>query len=218
MRVVTDLGVFEGDTVIVTLSLGVLKTGTVVFDPPLPEQKRAALTRLAMGNLTKITARFDVPFWPRHQYIFGCICEPVCDYPTMVVNLWKTHRIPPLQMLVGGDKGRAIEPWSDSETREWVIHVLRHVFGERAPDPAAIERTAWDRDPFSLGSYTYISVGGTPADTEALTEPVDGRVLFAGEATYHHHWGRKHGAYVSGLREAARIAGDPSILPPRHLT
>jgi monoamine oxidase len=203
VRVVTDRGVFDGDTVIVTLPLGVLKTGAVVFDPPLPEQKRAALQQLAMGNLTKITARFDAPFWPRDQYIFGCICEPISDYPTMLVNLWKTHRIPALQMLVGGNKGRAIERWTEDETREWVLHVLRHVFGERATQPAAIERTAWDSDPFSLGSYTYISIGGTPAAFEALAEPIEGRVLFAGEATYRHHWGCTQGAYVSGLREAA---------------
>src|SRR5262249_13192860 len=146
------------------------------------------------------------------------ICEPISDYPTMLVNLWKTHRIPALQMLVGGGKGRAIERWSEDETREWVLHVLRHVFDERAPDPVAIERTAWDSDPFSLGSYTYTPAGGPPAALGGLPEPVEGRVLFAGEATYRHHWGCTHGAYVSGLREAARIAGDPNILPPRHFT
>jgi hypothetical protein len=40
----------------------------------------------------------------------------------------------------------------------------------------------------------------------------------AGEATSRQHWGTAHGAYVSGLREAARLSGDPSVLPSRNFT
>jgi 2-polyprenyl-6-methoxyphenol hydroxylase-like FAD-dependent oxidoreductase len=61
-------------------------------------------------------------------------------------------------------------------------------------------------------------IGGSPAAFEVLAEPIEGRVLFAGGATYRHHWACTRGAYVSGLREAARITGDPNILPPRHFT
>jgi hypothetical protein len=136
----------------------------------------------------------------------------------MLINLWKTHRLPALQMLLGRDSARAIERWSEEQTAEWTLHVLQHVFGAQARMPAAIERTAWDSDPFSRGWYSYIPVGTTPADIEVLAEPVCDRLLFAGEATYRHHWGCAHGAYASGLREAARIAGDPSILPQRHFT
>ncbi len=79
-------------------------------------------------------------------------------------------------------------------------------------------RTSWTLDPFALGAYSYIRVGATPGDLERLAEPVAGNLFFAGEATNRHHWACVHGAYVSGLREAARVAGDPSILPPHPIT
>jgi len=59
--------------------------------------------------------------------------------------------------------------------------------------------------------------GASPADIDVLAEPI-GPLCFAGEHTNRHHWGCAHGAYTSGLREAARIAADPAILPPRHFT
>ena len=61
-----------------------------------------------------------------------------------------------------------------------------------------------------------MAVGATPADIDALAEPIDDRLFFAGEATYRHHWATTHGAYVSGLREAARIcrrSQHPSAAP-----
>lgn len=92
------------------------------------------------------------------------------------------------------------------------------MFGPELPPATRMERTQWDVDPFSRGSYSFIAVGATPAHIEALAEPVAGRLFFAGEATYRHHWAGAHGAYASGLREAARLLGDPSVLPARHFT
>src|SRR5262245_38294281 len=95
---------------------------------------------------------------------------------------------------------------------------LKSTFGDRAVEPVAIERTNWSRDPCSLGTYSYIAVGASPEDIEALAAPVGDRLFFAGEATHREHWAAAHGAYVSGLREAARISGDPTIMPNRVFT
>lgn len=44
----------EGDAVLVTVPLGVLKAGTIVFDPPLPPWKASAISKLGFGNLNKV--------------------------------------------------------------------------------------------------------------------------------------------------------------------
>ena len=217
-RVVTDRGVFDADAVICTLPLGVLKAGMVQFSPPLPREKEDAIARLGMGNLTKVVLRFPKPFWPRDQYVFGYQCRPVDGYPTLVVNLWKTHQRPALVLLAGGQLSRDIERWDDATVEAWAKEVLRDVFGDGVPRPAAVERTRWSLDPYARGSYSFVAVGATPGDIDALAEPVAGRLFFAGEATYRHHWGGAHGAYASGLREAARLTRDPTVLPTRVFT
>jgi monoamine oxidase len=218
VRVRTDRGPFEGDVAVVTLPLGVLKAGAVRFQPPLPERKQAAIARLGMGHLAKVLAHFEEPFWPREQYVFGYLCKPASDYPTLIINLWKSHRVPVLMFLTGGEKGCAIERWPEGQLGAWVRTVLGDVFGARSREPVALGRTSWSLDPFARGAYSYLAVGATPDDIEALAEPVGDRLLFAGEATYRRHWAAAHGAYASGLRAAAQVAGDPSILPSRNFT
>jgi monoamine oxidase len=71
VEIETTDGTFEGDRVIVTLPLGVLKSGDVEFDPPLPDAKQAALDRMAMGTLDKVALRFPALFWPKALHSFG---------------------------------------------------------------------------------------------------------------------------------------------------
>jgi monoamine oxidase len=218
VTVLTDRGRFEADAVICTLPLGVLKAGTVEFRPPLPPAKVRAAARLGMGNLAKVVLHFDEPFWPRDQYAFGYQCRPVECSPTLVINLWKTQQTPALVLMTGGALSREIEHWDDARVEHWAATVICDLFGHAAPRPTRIERTHWDQDPFARGSYSYVAVGSTPVDIETLAEPVGGRLFFAGEATYRHHWGGAHGAYASGLREAARLTRDPTVLPTRVFT
>jgi len=218
VRIVTSRGDIEADVAIVTLPLGVLKAGDVAFDPPLPERKRQAIERLGMGTVTKIALGFAEPFWPKEQYVFGYMSDRNDENPTTVLNLWRNHRQPVLVLLVGGPRAVEMESWSDADTGAWGMGVVRSLFGPAAPDPTSVVTTRWASDPFARGAYSYIAVGSTPDDIDALAEPVGKTLFFAGEATARSHWACVHGAYVSGLREAARLTADPSILPARHFT
>lgn len=218
VSVTTTQAAFAADRIIVTLPLGVLKAEAVAFDPPLPASKRAAIERLGWGQLTKVVVHFDAPFWPPEQYVFGYMCRAVLEHPTNIINAWYTHRVPALVMLIGGERGRAIESWPETQLRAWALDVLGDLFGSDIPTPRAVHCTSWGQDPFARGAYAYIRVGSTPADIDEVATPVGTRLLFGGEATYRQHWGCAHGAYVSGLREAQRIAGDARILPSRKYT
>jgi monoamine oxidase len=64
----------------------------------------------------------------------------------------------------------------------------------------------WQRDPFSLGAYSYARVGGIDAARE-LAAPVDDTLFFAGEATeFNGHQGTVSGAIATGQRSAHEIA------------
>ena len=61
-RVVCTNGeVIEADEVVLTAPLGVLKSDMIDFDPPLPDWKRAAISRMGFGLLNKVCA-FACPF------------------------------------------------------------------------------------------------------------------------------------------------------------
>ena len=218
VRIATSHGEFAADAVLITLPLGVLKAGVVKFDPPLPEAKTAAIQRLGLGNLTKVIVHFDAPFWPPNQYVFGYSPTDISRSPATIINIWKSHQIPALVLLIGGPLSREIERWPEPELRPWAVGILRELFGDQVPEPRAVARSEWSLDPYARGSYSYIAVGSSPADIETLAEPVGEALFFAGEATHRGHWAAAHGAYASGLREAARIARDPGLLPSRTST
>ena len=73
------------------------------------------------------------------------------------------------------------------------------------PTPTDFVRTRWAADPWSFGSYSFLPVGATPADREALSVPVGGRLFFAGEATARQDPATVHGAVASGRRAADQV-------------
>jgi monoamine oxidase/CRP-like cAMP-binding protein len=214
--VVTRSETFRARTVVVTVPLGVLKHRALDFVPALPPSKVAAIDRVGVGVLAKVVLRFDHAWWRDDQYVIGVACSPVEKWPTMIVNASATHHQPVLVVLAGGTLGRWVETADEDDVRDWVGRVLRTVFGSVAREPVRIDRTQWSTDPFAFGSYSAMTVGATSADVLALAEPA-GRLHFAGEATSPSGWSTTHGAVTSGRREAARIAGDPSIAADRFI-
>lgn len=205
VRVETDLGEYEAARGIVTLSLGVLKSGSVTFSPPLPERKQSAIDRLAMGALNKIGLVFPHAFWPKEPDFLAYMSHTRGEVP-IILSMLHAASTPALVAFVTGRYSDKIADLPDDEVQADVMRVLRSMFGDAIPEPTGMIRTRWERDPFAFGSYSYIPVDADPADMDILAEPV-GRLQFAGEATHRRHSGTVHGAMLSGIREAKRIEG-----------
>jgi len=62
----------------------------------------------------------------------------------------------------------------------------------------------WHDDPFSLGAYSYLPVNGLEAQ-QVLSQSLDNKLFFAGEATSVGHVGTVHGAIQTGQRAAQEI-------------
>jgi len=209
--------VFTADAAVITVPLGILKrtageAGHVAFSPPLPESKLGAIGRGRMSCLNKLFLIFDECHWPKDQYSFAYINETPDALPSMLVNVWPSHGLPILTCLVGGDAGRAMERRTPEENVAWAMTLIRKLFGAAVPEPTRSVQTEWDADPFSYGAYSCAGKGVLADDATTLGAPVDGQLFFAGEHTNPMFWGCVHGALVSGLREAARITGDATLL------
>jgi monoamine oxidase len=51
------------DLVLVTVPLGVLKSNTIGFSPPLPKWKQTAIEKLGFGTLNKVVLAFKSDFY-----------------------------------------------------------------------------------------------------------------------------------------------------------
>jgi monoamine oxidase len=201
--VVTSQGNFEAGAVVVTVPLGVLKAGAIQFLPALAEPKSSAIAKLGMGALSKTCLRFESQFWPDDAELID-IVPPVSRRGQWVESLSLTGLldVPALMMFNAGKFARAVETMTDAEVIASASSALTTVFPEFSA-PTGLLRSAWSVDPFSLGSYSFIGVGASLADRDALAA-AEGRRFFAGEACSHDHAGTVHGAYSSG--EAAANA------------
>jgi monoamine oxidase len=208
---------FIAPQVLVTLPLGVLQQeyrplGAVTFKPPLVD-KRAALAKLAMGPVVRVTLRFDSAFWEDSQVMGeGALRDPHFifsgdpSFPT-----WWTAASH-LAFLVGWCAGPCAESKAAIEEGELcsqAIAALERIF--RLPEGLMAQRLThfyyhdWQSDPYSRGAYSYVLAGGMGAQQE-LARPLADRLFFAGEATQSDgHHATVHGAFSSGVRAAEEI-------------
>ncbi|KAK4853343.1 hypothetical protein QYF36_007587 [Acer negundo] len=202
---------FRGDMVLCTVPLGVLKRGYIEFVPELPQRKKDAIQRLGYGLLNKVAMLFPYNFWGGEIDTFGHLTEDSSMRGEFFLfySYSSVSGGPLLVALVAGDAAVKFETMSPVESVKRVLKILRGIYhpkGIVVPDPVQAVCTRWGKDCFTHGSYSYVAVGSSGDDYDILAESVgDGRVFFAGEATNKQYPATMHGAFLSGMREAAGI-------------
>jgi len=213
VTVTTNAGPHTGSHVVVTVPLGVLEAGGIAFSPALPSWKTNALAALSMGDAEKVVLRFDQAFWPSGQRGFLYASTTPGEYP-LIFDMTPFAGAPILVSLVSGQFARDLAGMSESVIRQRVLAILSEMVGSSAPQPTHFEVSRWGSDPFSLGGYPAIPVGGSLGNIATLGDPVGGRVLFAGDGTFAAYYGSAHGAMLSGIREAKRLLTRPTVFIP----
>ncbi|GAA5527025.1 FAD-dependent oxidoreductase [Herpetosiphon gulosus] len=204
ITITTDTATFAAEHVIITVPLGVLKQGRIQFIPPLDASKTDAITLLGSGLLNKTWLRFPTAFWPQEPEIINYIDEQKGRWAEFL-NIYHYTNSPILLGFNAGSYARMLESRSDAEIIADGMQVLRTIYGPTIPDPEAWQITRWGADPYALGSYSFLGIGATDALRDDLTQPVGGRLFFAGEATSRDYPSTVHGAYLSGLRAADEV-------------
>lgn len=206
VRVRTAGEQFAADAVVLTLPVGVLKSGAVEIEPPLPAVNAEALARLEMNAFEKVVLRYPERFWDDDVYAIRQQ-GPEGRWWHSWYDLTPLHGEPTLLTFAAGPAARGIRDGDDAQVVESVTSQLRRLFGDGIPAPVSIHRTAWQDDPFSHGSYAYMTVGSTTADHDDLATPVGGVLHIAGEATWTDDPATVPAAMLSGHRAAERIIG-----------
>ena len=212
---------YSASTIIVTVPLSILQRdsndGGIAFEPDLPASKEVAIRRLVMGNVLKINLRFHERFWEdakqwdeqaeqvnfKDAGFFHC---PNAPLPTWWTQL--PIRAPLLVGWAGGPRADRLLSLGASAILDQAIESLALIFNISANEVRAQLAASyihdWHDDPFSRGAYSYLPVNGL-GDQQALSESLDKKLFFAGEATSAGHIGTVHGAIQSGQRAAQEI-------------
>jgi polyamine oxidase len=213
----TSSGAFDGSHVLVTVPLGVLKAAAIQFEPPLPTRQLAAIERMGFGALEKVVIAYDSAAWqvdgaPTHVTI---VDSGGPGWP-MILDLSAWYGLPIVVGFATGARGRVLAGLPESARVTALHETICALSPGTAPTPIATVATSWATDPFVLGCYANIALGTEPdqhaADIDALGTP-HGRVLFAGEHTCELGTSTVDSAWLSGLREASRLLGEPVSLP-----
>ncbi|KAF1951887.1 lysine-specific histone demethylase 1 [Byssothecium circinans] len=214
----TNGEVFEADQIVLTAPLGVLKSGSIDFQPPLPDWKQDVIERMGFGLLNKVVLVYEKAFWEPHRDMFGLLNEAEHqastnpeDYASrrgryyLFWNCIKTSGKPTLIALMAGEAAHYAESTSNDQLIKEVTDRLDQMFApSHVPLPVETIVTRWSKDPFARGSYSYVGPQTQAGDYDVMARP-HGPLHFAGEATCGTHPATVHGAYLSGLRVAAEV-------------
>ena len=170
-----------------------------IFEPPLPRRQDAALAALPMGAATKLSLRFDRPWWRRpgrprafgSNLPFGAVWEAGEEQRTAVLT------------FLGGASASASLA-AEAADPEALTARLR-IFGEPTqPGRLVGAAVSWEREQWSGGGYAVFGPAFDPRDRRLLSA-AHGRVLFAGEHTSQHWQGFMNGAVESGQAAAREL-------------
>ena len=191
----------KAKTVLVTVSLGVLKAGSINFVPALPAKKQEAIDNMGFGLVNKCIMTWDNEedmVWPEDDMWFLLVTpdDETSGQWTRFYNPSKFKGVPTLIGWIGGDDAVEAEKQSTDEVVNNVMKNLREMFPTISdPDNAIITR--WGLNENTKGSYSYPEQGRDIFTDAAALQQRLGRIYFAGEATGS-GWGTVMGAWNTG--------------------
>uniref|UniRef100_A0A8C9APD2 [histone-H3]-N(6),N(6)-dimethyl-L-lysine(4) FAD-dependent demethylase n=1 Tax=Prolemur simus TaxID=1328070 RepID=A0A8C9APD2_PROSS len=208
----TDGTRFSAQKVLVTIPLALLQKGAVQFNPLLSEKKMKAINSLGAGIIEKIALQFPYRFWDSKVQgadFFGHVPPSASKRGLFAVfydmDPQKKHSV--LMSVIAGEAVGSVRTLDDKQVLQQCMATLRELFKEQeVPDPTKYFVTRWSTDPWIQMAYSFVKTGGSGEAYDIIAEEIQGTIFFAGEATNRHFPQTVTGAYLSGVREASKIA------------
>jgi len=167
-------------------------------------RKLRSINELGMGRNTKLQLQFSERFWVREN------CNGEYRLQGTFQTTWDVTRAQPgtagiLNFFSGGAAAVAASQGDLAERAgESLRELTRYRPGIDAHWNGRVIRNAWDRNPWSLGSYALIKPGQYTSFYGVESER-EGNVFFAGEHTSIESQGYLDGAVGTGKRAAGEV-------------
>ena len=173
---------FHAPKAVITVPLGVLQKQLIRFRRALPAELDRTLDRLGNGQVCKFIYTFTKPFWDQDMSILR---TNIPGAPMLWPN--RLSREPSLTCFVGGQAARELQSMPAMNAIERNIGYLRLIFRERLRDMEFARPPVfvpWNRMA-NIHSGYVVRFGADDRSVRPLDSPVDGRLIFAGEAYSH---------------------------------
>ncbi|MBT1709489.1 FAD-dependent oxidoreductase [Fulvivirgaceae bacterium PWU5] len=177
----------EVDRVIITAPVSVLKAGMMTFNPPLPDTKTAALSRMEMEAALRVRLEFRKNFWgTQTNFIYGGVQAP--EY--FNAGIGRDDQFKTLDITIQGPRAAELSALGQ-EMVPVLLQELDGMFAGQATesirrDPADNILSVimdWTKEEYIRGGMAYSTADGSNQDRVELAAPVNGVLFFAGEAT-----------------------------------
>lgn len=201
---------FKANKLLVTVSIGVLKSGDIQFEPALTDHA-VAIQAMGFGAVIKFLFEFKTSFWKEFDNDIGFLLTDE-EIPT-----WWTQHPTDSNLLtgwLGGPKasGKIFE--KETSLADTALQSLSSIF--HIPPSIIREELAhhkiicWQNQQYSKGGYSYNTPGSAQAK-KILSTPINDTVYFAGEALDKETVGTVESALKSGYDTVMKMIKDHSV-------
>jgi monoamine oxidase len=207
--------IYECDKLIVTIPLGVWQQqqaiSSISFNPAIPNKIEAA-QQLGFGHVIKILMLFTQWFWDDLKTTNASLENMGFIFSNQPIPTFWSQNPSTTRLLTGwlaGPKAND-KKWADySVVLQETLASLGAILNKSVAELESLLEWSkvfnWNKDPFTLGGYTYSTIESELAKKK-MAEPVADTIFFAGEALYHGtETGTVEAALASGLLAAKQI-------------
>nr|WP_262898672.1 FAD-dependent oxidoreductase [Dawidia soli] len=176
----------EVDRVIVTVPVSVLKAEMITFNPPLPEDKLTALSRMDMEAALRVRLEFRKNFWgTQTNFIFGGTQAP--EY--FNAGIGRDDQLKTLDITIHGPRAAALSALGQDMVPV-ILQELDDIFEGQATESIRRDPSGnilsvimdWTKEEYIRGGVAYCTAEGSNQDRATLAVPVNDVLFFAGEA------------------------------------
>jgi len=207
IKVITKEKTFLADKVLITVPITILQEGKIRFVPEMPKEKKSSINKIFMGEGFKIFIKFKDRFY-KDLVGFGGLLDMVRDEKTIYDACYgKETSLNIIGILAINDEAKHYNSMSsESEIITNILNELDDIFSGKATDSYISHKIQnWTKEPFIKGSYSTSFEGNKKNIITKVTEPIDSKIYFSGEALTQNYTSTVHGACISGLAASQRI-------------
>jgi monoamine oxidase len=208
IKVQTAQTTYEGDKVLITVPVNVMKSGMIDFVPPLPDAKVNAYNSIQMGDGIKVFIEFKEHFYP-DILMFGGLIAAQKSSERLYYNaaFRKNSDKNILGLFTVQDAASAYTNLgSDQEIIDHILTELDTVFdGKATPNYLNHVIQNWSKEPYILGSYSNGFTQNQSSTVNTILSPVDKKIYFAGEALSIDNQATVHGACETAYTMVEKI-------------